>query len=244
MTLLDLLVADVPDGWLVQDVYYGEKGGLSICLSPDQRQFGGLAAAPHPTTSSRFTHGHHHLNQEAPSLIQGIKSADQTAVAAGIACLNALFASKDRALSQADAADWLAAQGRGKRVVVIGRFPFLEEEIRPVVDALWVFERDPQPGEYGAVDMPEVLPQADLVAITSSTLINHTIDDILAHISPRCTTILLGPSTPLTGRLFSQKIDGLFGVEVVNLADAIASVSAGAGFRTIQGLRRVALFRG
>lgn len=243
MTVLDFLLADVPENWLVQDVYYGQRWVLSICRSPDQRQYGGLAAAPQPSESTRFDYGHYPLNEEAQSVLALTRSDDETAIAAGLASLNALLASQNRTLSDADAADWLAEQGRGKKVAVVGRFPFLEEEIRPVVAELWVFERDPQPGEYSAADMPEVLPQADLVAITSSTLINHTIDEILSHISPLSMTILLGPSTPLNRNLLDHDIDGLFGIEVVDLTKAIASVSSGSGFRTIQGLRRVALLR-
>ncbi len=64
----------------------------------------------------------------------------------------------------------------------------------------------------------DILPQADVVAITGTTLINHTIDELLAFCSTQALIGLLGPSTPLSSLLFDYGIDVLCGasVEIIN----------------------------
>jgi len=117
------------------------------------------------------------------------------------------------------------------------------DEISPFAKAVFVFEQHPEAGEYSADDVPQLLPQADLIAITSSTVINHSIDSILQHTSKQQTVVLLGPSTPLTSRLFDCGIAALFGVRVADVEQAKASVLAGEIFRKMHGLERVSLLR-
>lgn len=106
---------------------------------------------------------------------------------------------------------------------------------------MWVFEQVLQVGEYSADDMASVLPQAEVVAITSSAIVNHTIDNILSHISPESHVVLLGPSTPLTEKLFTCGIHALFGVQVADMQQAAESILEGGGFQKLRGLRRVSL---
>ena len=161
----------------------------------------------------------------------------------GLATLNATLQPDDALLTDIDAADWLAERGAGCNIAVFGRFPFIDDEIRPTAKQVWVFERDPEAGEFGMDAMQDILPQADIVAITSSTLINHSLDAILNQCGPQTRVMMLGPSTPLAAALLSNGIDLLSGVMVVNIEAAIASVQAGVSFRKMNGLRRVTLCR-
>jgi uncharacterized protein (DUF4213/DUF364 family) len=158
----------------------------------------------------------------------------------GLATLNALMQPDPVRLAAVDAADWLAEHGQGRKVALVGRFPFIDE-LRPVVAQLWVLELSPQPGEYHAAEAPQHIPQADVVAITSSTLINHTLDDLLALARPEAKVMLLGPSTPLTPVLFEFGIDLLSGVQVVDIEAAWASVAAASNFQKMKGVRRVTM---
>jgi len=60
------------------------------------------------------------------------------------------------------------------RSVLVGHFPFIPK-LRPAVGQLWVIEQRPAEGDYPAEAAADLIPQADVVAITSSALINHTL---------------------------------------------------------------------
>jgi uncharacterized protein (DUF4213/DUF364 family) len=244
-TILETLLADLPDGWCVTDVYIGVNWVLSQVKHENGLQRAGVAGTPQIIiTGSRFQMGHHPLNEDAQAIGQLLLSNDETSAAVGLATLNAVNQPEYSSLVDADAADWLSAQSKGKRIAFFGRFPFIEEEIRPFARQVWVFEQSPDRDELDAAHMSDVLPNADMVAITGSAIINHTIDGIMSHIKPTTlVTTLLGPSTPLNKRLFDCGIDALFGVWVADVERVIESVTAGEGFQKMQGLARKSLFR-
>ena len=244
MSVLETLLTDVPVGWRITDVYVGANWTIALVRDTEGIQRAGVAATPseiHP--DARFQIGHFALDEAADKVARLLLSDDETEAALGLATLNALNQPDESLLSTADAADWLSAHSAGRSVAVFGRFPFVEDEIRPFARKLWVFEQDPQAGEFGAADMSRILPQAEIVAITSSSILNHTIDSILSHIKPDRIVVLLGPSTPLNAKLFGCGITALFGVRVVDVRQAVESVIAGEGFQKLRGLQRVGMFR-
>jgi uncharacterized protein (DUF4213/DUF364 family) len=244
MSVLETLLLDIPNGWRVSDVYVGANWTLALAHDSTGLQRAGVAATPSEIRpNSRFQIGHYAHEEDAQGVVRILLSGDETESAVGLATLNALNQPNESLLSSADAADWLAAQSEGRRVAVFGRFPFVEDEIRPFARQVWVFEQAPQAGEFGAVDMAAVLPQAEIVAITSSSILNHTIDLILSHTKPDSLVVLLGPSTPLNVKLFDCGIAALFGVKVLDVGQVIESVIAGEGFQKMRGLERVGMFR-
>jgi uncharacterized protein (DUF4213/DUF364 family) len=235
---------EVPAGWRVSDVYVGANWVLSLVSNSDGIQRAGIAATPSEiAANSRFQIGHYSLDDGAQNAARLLLSDDVAAAAVGLATLNALIQPDETLLSTVDAADWLSSQSAGRNVAVFGRFPFVEGEIRPYARQVWVFEQLPQVDEFGAEDMASVLPKVEIVAITSSSILNHTLDSILPHIAPHSTVVLLGPSTPLTPKLFDSGISALFGVRVANIQQAIDSVIAGEGFQKMRGLKRVSMFK-
>ena len=50
----------------------------------------------------------------------------------------------------------------------------------PTAAECWVLELQPGPGDLPAEQAAEVLPQADVVALTGTSLINHTFDELMA----------------------------------------------------------------
>ena len=106
---------------------------------------------------------------------------------------------------------------------------------------LWVLELNPVEGEYPAQAAPDLIPQADMVAMTASTLINHTMDGLLGLCRPDATVMILGPSTPLSPRLFSYGVNILAGTRVVDEAAVLRTVGQGASFQQVEGVRLVAI---
>jgi hypothetical protein len=91
--------------------------------------------------------------------------------------------------------------------------------------------------------MDQLLPQADVVAVTATTLLNRTLPIVLAGVRPDAFVMLLGPSTPLTPVLFQFGFDVLCGT-VVDDADAVLrAVEQGAVTSQIAGVRRVCLWK-
>jgi uncharacterized protein (DUF4213/DUF364 family) len=90
--------------------------------------------------------------------------------------------------------------------------------------------------------LDELLPQADVVAVTSTTIINRTLPEILDRLRPDAFVLMLGPSTPLAPRLFDLGVDLLCGTVIVDPQAVMLAVSQGAVTRQITGVRRVSLW--
>jgi len=93
-------------------------------------------------------------------------------------------------------------------------------------------------------EIETLLPQAEVVAITSTTLINHTLGGILDLISPHAYRMMLGPSTPLSTVLFDYGFDGISGSIVTDRDRVLSCIGQGANFRQVKGVRKVTLRRG
>ncbi|MGD2178372.1 MAG: DUF364 domain-containing protein, partial [Anaerolineae bacterium] len=118
--------------------------------------------------------------------------------------------------------------------------------VRRVAKACWVLELRPRPGDLPADRADELIPQADVVALTSTSLINHTFDDLIHLCSPGSFVVMLGPSTPLSPLLFDSRVDVLSGTAVVDPKRVLRSISQGATFRQIKrggGLRLLTMTR-
>jgi uncharacterized protein len=242
MSVIDTLLADLPVDGRVSDVYVGVNWVLSVVQHDDGTQSAGVAGAPREFASAaRFPIGYYVSQEDAVSVARWLASDDQSAASVGLATFNALQQRQAHNLSDVDGADWLSVRCVDRKIALFGRFPFIEDEVRPFARQVWVFEQAPQGDELSASQMADVLPQAEVVAITSSSIINHTIDAILAHVALNTTVALLGPSTPLTSKLFDSGIHALFGVWVADVEQVIRSVRGGEGFQKMRGLRRKSL---
>jgi len=77
--------------------------------------------------------------------------------------------------------------------------------VREVAGRLWVLERRPVEGDLPAEMAAEVLPQADVAAITGTSLINHTFEGLMKLCRPDALVIVLGPTAPLSPVLFDTE---------------------------------------
>lgn len=91
--------------------------------------------------------------------------------------------------------------------------------------------------EYAA----DWLPQADVIAITASALINHTLDRLLSLCNADAAVMILGPSTPLTRILFDHGATILCGARVFDEAAVLRTVRQGASFRQVGGVKLLTL---
>jgi len=115
-----------------------------------------------------------------------------------------------------------------RKVVVIGRYPGLDS----VLEGLDVTVLERQPGNR---DLPDpaaeyLLPQADWVFLTATSLINKTFPR-LSELAAEAVTVLMGPSTPWLAGFADHGIDFLAGVVPVDLDKAFTIASEGGGTR-------------
>jgi len=179
-----------------------------------------------------------------------LRSESTLEASVGMAAFNALLAAQTEQvercdISEVNAEDVILERGRGRRVAIVGHFPFVER-VRQATDACWVLELNPRPGDVPAERASELLPQADVVALTGTSLINHTFDDLIALCRPDAFVLLLGASAPLTPVLFDAGVSAVSGTRVVDPQAVLRLVGQGATFRQIKrggGVRLLTMMR-
>ncbi|MBC8449678.1 MAG: DUF364 domain-containing protein [Chloroflexi bacterium] len=246
MSITDDLLATLPDDATVQEVRIGafwtavvvERGGRRCC---------GLASAlrgeDHHQSGHYPVRGAGWLTERSALELAGLIHSDSLLEASiGMATINALLEVDEDTCVELNAAEVIGERGAGKRVAIVGHFPFIQS-LREAVGQLWVLELRPGPEDLPAEAASEVIPQADVVAITSTSLINRTFDGLLALCRPDAYVLLLGPSTPLSPLLFDHGVHLLSGALVDDVDSVLRLVSQGASFRQIHrgGVRLVTM---
>jgi uncharacterized protein (DUF4213/DUF364 family) len=178
----------------------------------------------------------------ALELAQYARSDNVLEASIGMAAINSLIDIDEAGCVKENAFDVLARKGRGKNIAIVGRFPWIPK-LRAVARTLWVIEQSPQEGELPAEAAEEVLPQADVVGLTGTSFINHTVDRLL-ELSKNSFVVIVGPTTPLSPVLFDYGVDILAGVTVVKPNKTIRSISQGAIFSKVEGVRLVTMAKG
>lgn len=156
----------------------------------------------------------------------------------GFAALNSLITPPSAELVEINAFKYLVERGAGKHVAVFGHFPYLDE-LKTSASRLAVFELAPVAGEHHLNEVPKLLPDAEIVAITSNSLINHTLVEILPHIKTNAFVALVGPTTPLSPVLFDYGIHMLSGVQIMDEDALYQSIGQAAIFRQTRGAKLV-----
>ena len=79
-----------------------------------------------------------------------------------------------------------------------------------------------------------------MVGITGASFINHTVEKLL-DLSKDSFVVMVGPTTPLSPVLFDYGVDVLAGVKVVEPEKTIHSISEGAIFPQVEGVKLVTM---
>ncbi|MFW6115901.1 MAG: Rossmann-like domain-containing protein [Chloroflexota bacterium] len=228
--LLDGLEGDAPVGHVLVGAFWT---AVVLDLEPIRC---GLASTLRGAT-------HHHgppipeagslLECSARELAQWLAAPEPLKASVGLAAYNALLDVDEIACDRVNASQVILGQGAGRRVAVVGHFPFVDA-VREAAEVCWVLELNPRPGDVPADRADELLPQADVVALTSTSLINHSFDELVNLCRPDSLMIMLGPSTPLSPVLLDAGVDVLSGTRVVEPELVLRSISEGATFRQIK----------
>ena len=204
----------------------------------------GLATTPHESVTNHdrtpVPEAGTLLNLRAQELVQMAYSPSPYQSAIGMAALNSLLEIDEHLCDELNGADLLAQKGSGKRVALVGHFPFVPE-LRRAVKELWVIERQPREEDLPESEAARLIPQADVVGITGATFINHSLDGLLSLCSSQAYVLVLGGTAPLSPILFEYGVDAVAGTRVIQPEIVLPLVSEGAVFRQIKGVRRLIL---
>jgi uncharacterized protein (DUF4213/DUF364 family) len=200
----------------------------------------GLASTPHDP-------GPHHgqppvkeagllLKKDILALARMVYSSSLLEAAIGMATINSLIEIDEQRCTELNAGTLLAKKGEGKRVALVGHFPFVPK-LRAATRELWVIEKTPLEGDFTEAESEQLLPHADVVGITGTAFTNHTIERVLDLCNRSAYVVILGGTTPLSPILFEYGVSAISGVKVTDPESVLRCVSQGATFRQIKGLR-------
>ncbi|MGQ9491761.1 MAG: Rossmann-like domain-containing protein [Anaerolineae bacterium] len=237
--LICRILASLSQGGQVADVRIGTHWTVVVVETPAGPR-AGMAA-------TQIVHGLEHgrpavrdagrlIGRDARALAELALSTSLTERSLGFATINALLDVDETLCVDLNAEEEILARGKGRRIAIVGHFPFVPKA-REVADTCWVLELSPGPDDLPAHMAPEVIPQADVVAITGMTLVNGTFQGLAALCRPEAYVLVLGPSTPLTPLLFDYGVDAISGTVVTDIPAVVTAVSQGATFKQIAGRR-------
>lgn len=245
MRIIDDLLASLRDG-SVQDVVIGafktavvvdidgvRRCGLASTPRDDDHHYGG---GPAVRKAGMLT------ARSTRELSRMARSASPMEAAVGIATINALLPEQRERWENVNAEEVIAAHGRDRRVALVGHFPFVPR-LRGQVGMLWVLEERPREEDLPIERAADIIPQADVLGVTGTTLINHTFESLMALRQPGSFVVVLGPSTPLSPILFDHGVDVLSGAIVENVDAVLRAVRQGANYMQArrQGIRLVSI---
>lgn len=181
--------------------------------------------------------------KSALELAEYAKSESPLEASIGLAAINSLLDVDESRCVELNAKKVIVERGEGKKVAMVGHFPFVSQ-VREIAERLWVLERQPAEGDLPAEMASEVLPQADLVAITGATLINHTFEQLVDLCRPQALVMVLGPTTSLSPVLFDYGVDVISGTVVADEEMVLRYISQGASFKQLKGVKLLTMSKG
>jgi len=205
----------------------------------------GLASTLRPTThpgGPPVSRAGQLLEHSGRELAGWLRSSSTLEASVGMAAFNALLEVDEGAGAEVNAEQVILARGSGRRVAIVGHFPFVERVRRAAAECC-VVELHPRPGDLPAEQAADVLPRADVVALTGTSLINHTFDELTKLCRADAFVILLGGSAPLSPVLLDCGVDAVAGTRVVDVSAALRTVSQGATFPQIGGKQLLTIKR-
>jgi len=171
--------------------------------------------------------------RKAEELIAHLGSEELVSSALGMAAANAVIAGTcDETRAQpGDILDHLDMQ-EGDRVCMVGCFLPVLERLNHLSIEVTAVDQVSKPGAEPAESSERLLPQSQVAIITATSIINNTIDELLALAAACREVAVLGPSTPMLGPAFSASpVRCLSGIRIDDAEGVFRVIGEGGGFR-------------
>ncbi|TYL12427.1 hypothetical protein MOLA_04370 [Moorella thermoacetica] len=214
------------------------QGGL--CFTPIKAIPGAVCC---PSSARAMPASGELRGRKATAFLEGMFADQALRRALGIAVLNALSATcwqvrppmNYTLKTGANALDQVIIPGEGQVVVVGALAPFLKvlkrQDCRFTILELdsATLKKDELPFYRPPEDAPEVIPWADLLIITGTTLINDTLEGLLSVVKPGAQVVVVGPTASMLPDAFFRRGVNLLGGTLVTKPDELLDVLAEAG---------------
>lgn len=156
----------------------------------------------------------------------------------GIAAINAFLPKPTQVDQIFNVEEMVIEATLTKKVVVVGHFSFIDR-IRAMSRKLDVLELKPREGDLPAEMANNVLPKADVVILTGTTLENGTFEGLTRLTNDYAEIYMVGPTTPLAKRLFHYNIRACCGAEITDIDGTVRAISQGATYRQLREMQLV-----
>ena len=156
------------------------------------------------------------------------KSFNLREASSGMAAINAYYNTRSNGdrlgltESTGDAFQVYKKEIVGKKVVVVGHFPFIEKELEGICD-LKILERFPQEGDYPDSACEYLIPECDYLFMTYCTLVNKTFPR-LYELGKDSKIVMVGPSTPMAEFLLEEGVFDLSGFIPLDIDKCIGAI--------------------
>ena len=200
-------------------------------------KYGGLASTTfthEPTMPSPIKEAGNLTQKSVLELCNYANSDCLLQASVGMAAINSALEVNLNKCQNINAAEVLYEKGENKKIVIVGHFPFVNK-LRELAKELWVVERKPQSGDIPASEAKRVIPQADVIAITGTALINGTMGELLSWCPKESIVMVLGATTPLSPVWFDYGVDLVSGTRVIDPELLLRLISEGVVFKQIHG---------
>ena len=177
--------------------------------------------------------------KKALELAEYARSKSLLEASIGMATINSLIDIDESKCIEKNALEIILEKGGGKNVAIVGHFPWIPK-LKEKVQNLWVIEQRLREGDLPAKEADRILPQCDVVGITGTSFINHTLEGLL-NLCKKPFVVLIGPTSPLSPILFDYGIDAICGAKMIDEEKVIRSISEGATFKEITGVKLLTL---
>jgi uncharacterized protein (DUF4213/DUF364 family) len=218
------------EGMKVREVRIG-LGYTAVLLENGQA---GVALTFHQRLTRGCTvfHGLHPLaGRAARELLPFLESTDEIEMAVALATANALTNTMRGDMLEGDITEHIRVETEEK-VGMVGHFAPMLPRLREKSSSIMIFEQiERRQGNL----LPEkeayrLLPQCQVAMITSTSILNRTVDKLLRAAQACREVILLGASTPLIPEVFEgSSVTFLSGIIVTRPLELLRIVSEGGG---------------
>jgi uncharacterized protein len=233
--IYDLLLESTQTDAVVREIVIGltwtycQVEGIGLCMSPGQ-----------PTRTLPWSGTL--VNQKVKDLAPWLKSWDSYQATIGMAVINAVINASSPLIAAAAPLypktsanlavfEHFLPQIHGKKVVVVGRYPGISQYEQEV--DLKILERQPTSQDFPDTACEYILPEADWVFLTATSIVNKTFPR-LVELSQHAKLVLMGPTLPWIPEFAQMGIDYLAGVAVTQPELLKQTISEGGGTRIFE----------
>ena len=223
--LYDALIEGIPENEPLDDVLSTHYGAIAM-----SRGNIGLSEFRDEWDTRPMNDSGDKTKKTLRELAAGVKSWNFTEAAMGVAAMNAyynspamaekngLLLSSQSRVEDRNADPFIAHQkeAMGKKVVVLGHFPYMEKLLTPVCD-LYIVDRFPWRGDYPETAVDYLVPGSDMVFIGVMYFLEKSLPHIL-ELAGDAYVGLVGPVTVMSPILFDYGVDELDGFIPKNVA--------------------------